>query len=301
MPSKSTLQKVGGNLASACCLLSTDAVVTLLTKSAQKVVDLIDGTCDSGHGTVRRKMAFHEQRYCTTPEHVTKTFVSEHGGKGTYEELDIDACMKKSTFPIKSEELIHKAKEIMAMEFGTKEGCDASQYLSEDFQFVAPIIGPLCKEEFLRAFGSFKVKDALPDLKDNAWFTVDPLEPNRVWFMSRSTGTHTGPLNFGAKPIEATGKEVHMPPQAQSMLFDEDGKCYTLTVGYCMDKRIGNTDGLGGMFGIVKATGNALPFPEGQRLYNPSLRFEGFEHIAKAIESMGYDPNTMKAFPETQN
>ena len=45
----------------------------------------------------------------------------------------------------------------------------ASEYLAEDFQFVAPIIGPLDKEEFLRAFGSFKIKDAVPDLKDNAW------------------------------------------------------------------------------------------------------------------------------------
>lgn len=291
-----TMQKVGGNLASACCLLSTDCVVTVLTKSAQTVVDLIDGGCGAGTNTVRRKVAFHEQRYSTAPVHETKTFVSEDG-KGTYEELDVPMCMKNSTFPIKPEELIHKAKEIMAMEFGTKEGCNASQYLAEDFQFVAPIIGPLSKEEFLRAFGGFKVKDALPDLKDNAWFTVDPLEPNRVWFMSRATGTHTGPLNFGATPIQGKGAEVRMPPQAQSMLFDKDGKCYTLTVGYCMDKRIGNTDGLGGMFGIVKATGNALPFPEGQRLYNPSLRFEGFEHIAKAVESMGYDPNTMKPLP----
>ena len=30
---------------------------------------------------------------------------------------------------------------------------------------------------------------------------VDPLEPNRVWFFSRATGTHTGPLG----PIQATG------------------------------------------------------------------------------------------------
>merc|ERR1719487_419584 len=103
-------------------------------------------------------------------------------------------------------------------------------------------------------------------------------------------------MNFGGK-LAPTGKQVKMPPQAQSMLFNENGECYTLTVGYTMDKRIGNTEGLGGMFGIVKATGNALPFPEGQRLYNPSLRFEAFERIAKAVECCGYDPNTMKKIP----
>jgi hypothetical protein len=279
-------------------LLSTDVLVTLLSKSAQKVADVIDRICDSGHNTARNKIAFHEQRYFTTPVYVTKSFFSEdlgmHTVKGTYDELDVEACLGNSTFPTKPAELINKAKEIMAMEYGTKKGCDPSQYLAEDFQFVAPIIGPLLKDGFLRAFGSFKIRDALPDIKDNAWFSVDPLEPNRVWFVSRMTATHTGPLNFGVKPLSATGKAIEMPPQAQSMLFDKEGKCYTLTVGYTMDKRIGNTNGLGGMFGIVKATGNALPFPEAQRLYNPSLRFEGMERIAKAVESLGYDPNTMK-------
>merc|ERR1712203_254049 len=161
--------------------------------------------------------------------------------------------------------------------------------LSNDFQFVAPIIGPLGKHEFLRAFGSFKVKDALPDLADNSWFQVDPLEPNRVWFFSRATGTHTGTLQFGAG-VPATGKAVRMPPQAQSMLFDEQGKCYTLTVGYAMDKRIGNTEGLGAMFAFMKGIGKPLPFPEAQRLYTPSLRFEAFERIAKTAEALGFGP-----------
>lgn len=320
--------KVTGNIASACCLLSTDVLVTLLSKSAQKVTDAIDRMCDSGHNTARKKVAWHEQRYSTTPVYFTRSFRSGEGQpnfwtqmsiafntgastkdtekessdtvKGTYDELDVEACLRNSTYPIKHDQLILKAKEIMAMDYGTKEGCDPSQYLAEDFQFVAPIIGPLSKDEFLRAFGSFKVRDAIPDGKDNAWFSVDPLEPNRVWFVSRMTATHTGPLNFGAKPLPATGKTINCPPQAQSMLFDDQGKCYTLTVGYTMDKRIGNTDGLGGMFGIVKATGNALPFPEAQRLYNPSLRFEGFERIAKAVETCGYDPNTMKPIPRVK-
>jgi hypothetical protein len=145
----------------------------------------------------------------------------------------------------------------------------------------------------LQAFGSFKVKDAFPDLQDNSWFQVDPLEPNRVWFISRATGTHTGTLNF-ARPIAPTGKQVRSPPQAQSMLFDAEGKVYTLTVGYCMDKRIGNTEGLGGVFALLKGIGQPLPFPEAQRLYNPSLRFEAFERIAKAAEALGFSPTAPK-------
>ena len=163
---------------------------------------------------------------------------------------------------------------------------------------MAPIVGPLGKREFLNAFGSFKVKEAFPDLTDNSWFQVDPLEPNRVWFFSRATGTQTGKLNFG-KPIAPTLKRVESPPQAQSMLFDEAGRVYTLTVGYCMDKRIGNTEGLGGVFGLLKGIGKPLPFPEAQRLYTPSLRYEAFERVAKVAESLGYGPTGAEAFSAT--
>ena len=106
-----------------------------------------------------------------------------------------------------------------------------------------------------------------------------------------------GKLNFG-KPIAPTHKRVESPPQAQSMLFDEDGRVYTLTVGYCMDKRIGNTEGLGGVFALLKGIGKPLPFPEAQRLYTPSLRFEAFERIAKVGESLGYGPNAVRPPPK---
>merc|ERR1712113_94127 len=97
--------------------------------------------------------------------------------------------------------------------------------------------------------------------------------------------------------IKATGKQVRCPPQAMSMLFDAEGKCYTLTVGYCMDKRIGNTEGLGAMFAFMKGVGKPLPFPEAQRLYTPSLRWEAFEHVAKAIEGLGFDPASKSRLP----
>ena len=50
-----------------------------------------------------------------------------------------------------------------------------------------------------------------------------------------------------------------------------------------MDKRIGNTEGLGGVFAFLKAIGSPLPVPEAQRLYTPSLRFEAFERVGKAV------------------
>ena len=38
-------------------------------------------------------------------------------------------------------------------------------------------------------------------------------------------------------------------------------ECTQLTVGYVMDKQLGNTGGLGGVYGILYAIGYGLPFP----------------------------------------
>ena len=54
-----------------------------------------------------------------------------------------------------------------------------------------------------------------------------------------------------------------MPPQANSLTFNEEGKVTQLTIGYVLDRRVGNTGGLGGAFGIFYGVGLALPFPEG--------------------------------------
>jgi len=271
---------VMGNVCASGILLSGDLLVSSIFWTSRCLARCVDAVCGSGENTAWRRIPWHEQRYSNPPMY------KESGM--SWGELDVDATMKASTFPLKPDVLLAKAKDILGCEFGTAPGSDDS-CLADDFQFVAPIVGPLSKSEFTAAFGSFKVRDAFSDLKDNSWFQVDPLEPNRVWFFSRASGTNDGPMNFGTK-ILATGKKLRMPPQAQSMLFNEQGKCYTLTVGYAMDKRIGNTEGLGGVFGILKAIGKPLPFPEGQRLYNPSLRYEAFERFAKAMEAFGFGP-----------
>ena len=60
-------------------------------------------------------------------------------------------------------------------------------------------------------------------------FSVDPMEPNRVWFFSRSVLKHTGDLIFGPQVIKPTGKTIVSPPQVLSMSFNEDGQCYKFT------------------------------------------------------------------------
>jgi hypothetical protein len=170
-------------------------------------------------------------------------------------EIDHEMTQAKSDFPIKADKLIERARLLIKADFGVHD----NDMLAEDFRFVAPVVGPLPKVEFLEAFGGFKIRLAIPDLKDNHFnFFVDPWEPNRVWWMAAPTGTHTGMI-----PIPATGKRIEWPPQAQSVCFHEDGRCYQLTVGYCIDKQLGNTGGLGAVFGLAYAIGFPIPSPEG--------------------------------------
>jgi hypothetical protein len=71
---------------------------------------------------------------------------------------------------------------------------------------------------------------------------------------------------------------VSLCTQASSMLFNEQGECTQLTVGYVMDKQIGNTGGLGGVFGILYAIGYGLPFPEAQP-WNKSIQYSVFNQV----------------------
>ena len=90
---------------------------------------------------------------------------------------------------------------------------------------------------------------------------MDKYEPNRVWFTTRSTATHTGTLKFGSKAYPATGKIVYSPPECLSYTFNADGKVESFTGGYVMDRRVGNTNGLGALFGILSAIGVPVPKP----------------------------------------
>lgn len=120
----------------------------------------------------------------------------------------------------------------------------------------------LSKEQYLAAVGGFKLKDAFPDLDPHPYhWRVDVYEPNRVWFTTRTTATHTGPLKFGGSTYQPTGKVVYGAPECLSYTFDANGKCTSFTGGYIMDRRVGNTQGLGALFGILAAIGGPVLKP----------------------------------------
>ena len=143
---------------------------------------------------------------------------------------------------------------IVQQQFGTKQ----PDLLSEDFQFIFPVVGPLTKTEFTGAFSSFKVEEAFTGSYNYFGFNVEPIEPNRVWFFSRGVLTHSGVLQFGAMKMKPSGKKIVGPPQVLSMSFNTEGLCYKLTGGYSVDRTVGNTGGLGGVFGLIHAIGGRM-------------------------------------------
>eukprot|EP00444_Apocalathium_aciculiferum_P010241 CAMPEP_0183386408 /NCGR_PEP_ID=MMETSP0370-20130417/2304_1 /TAXON_ID=268820 /ORGANISM="Peridinium aciculiferum, Strain PAER-2" /LENGTH=306 /DNA_ID=CAMNT_0025564709 /DNA_START=74 /DNA_END=994 /DNA_ORIENTATION=- len=189
--------------------------------------------------------------------------------------VDEDAMLAKSDFAIKPADLIIVCKEVLGRGVGVMPGGESD--LASDFEFCAPFVGPIGKAQYLQALGTFKIPDAFPDSNPNYhFFRVDPFEPERVWFQTRKTGTNTG--EFMKKP--PTGKALVFPPEAYSIRFNEQGKVKEFTVGYPMDRRVGNTGGLGGAFGYFYGVGNPLPIPE-CKPYKMSWQFGFLNWIAR--------------------
>lgn len=151
---------------------------------------------------------------------------------------------------------------------------------SDDFVFRGPVIGPLCKKDYLDTLATFGIFTAFPDISPNAFgFTVDPEEPRRVWFFVRNTGTNTGPLGLGfGISYPPSGNAAYGCVETFSLTFDAENKAKRVTVGYVADRfdEKANTGGSGAALGLMKAAGIVPPaftaanplFALGQKLGN---------------------------------
>jgi hypothetical protein len=128
--------------------------------------------------------------------------------------------------------MVQLAKGVIA----ANNGASNPDLLAPSFTFCGPLVGPIDKDAFIKAFGSFQLNTAFPDLDvDYQNFRVDPFDPFRVWVDVRATGTNTGAF----LDKEPTGKSVVTPPEAVSFTFDAEGFCTRLTAGVVMDPSLG--------------------------------------------------------------
>ncbi|KAL3823488.1 hypothetical protein ACHAXA_010248 [Cyclostephanos tholiformis] len=180
------------------------------------------------------------------------------------------------------DELIAIAKRFLVDSNGL--GGDPS-LLAENFTFEGPVVGPLTKDAFVKAIGSVDFPRAFPNWIPQFYgFHVDPLEPmaNRVWYTARGRGINEGPLPPFAP--EGSGREVVNPPQVCSITIDHDtGLITRYTIGYVVDRSVGNTGGLGGLYGILYAIGTPLPFPEA-RPWKKSWQYGVFQKIGALLQ-----------------
>merc|ERR1719428_1416626 len=187
--------------------------------------------------------------------------------------VDEEALFLASDFPIKPEDLIARAKEVLTAGIGTK---DDGACLAEGFEFCAPVVGPLPKEEYLKALGNFKLEESFDLNAQYHLFRVDPTQTNRVWFHTRTLGKHVADSTVFGK---ATNKDIINPPQCMHLDFTADGLVKEFGF-YTVDRRQGNTGGLGGAFAFFYGVGRSLPFPE-MHPYKPSKRYRLFQLIGK--------------------
>ena len=181
------------------------------------------------------------------------TSASLQSGSSLVGEVDYEALETANTFPHSAQTLIDRARTVLGPDvlLGQK---DDGACLSEKFEFVAAVVGPIGKDEYLGALANFKLEESF-DIAPNFYgFAVDPMQRNRVWFFNRQTAVHKA--NFlGADPKEdASENELTLPPQCYHIDFDEDLNMQEFGF-YTVDRRQGNTGGLGGAFAYMYGVG----------------------------------------------
>lgn len=286
-----TIVSTAGHVSCIFVLFGTNLLIGAIDKTARSLVAVI--AASTGARIEQDYRIPHAERIRTFQDnhddlivHRPNTGAAEGGKSGPNQVMDETKTLAKTVaharkeYPDFDKSILGnepKLRDLAITLICNELGGDDPSLLAEDFQFLFPVVGPLTKAQFVEAFTNFKVRDAFPTSAANFYnFNIDPLEPNRIWMLSRGAYEHLGTLCFGPTKFPATGKRVCLPPQCFSMSFDAQGKCYKLTGGYNVDRSVGDTEGLGGMFGIVHGLGlTKLPFPEG-RPWKRSLLWEAF-------------------------
>lgn len=245
-----------------------------------------DAFVPSRHHLSRR--VAHLRAEASTTENSANTYVTTDEDEEILSlPMFIDESEKLNNRPASTrspEEMVLIAKRFLASSGGL--GGDP-ELLSPSFTFEGPVVGPLGKQEFVEAIGSVDFKAAFPDFQSEFYgFHVDPFEGDRVWYTARGFGKNTGPLLPFVPENSGTGKSVVNPPQVCSITIDHStGLITKYTIGYVVDRTVGNTGGLGGLYGILYALGRPLPFPEANP-WKISIQYDLFQKIGGLLQKL---------------
>ncbi|CAK8990117.1 unnamed protein product [Durusdinium trenchii] len=118
---------------------------------------------------------------------------------------------------------------------------------------------------------------AMPSISSN--LSLMPLHSSTT--SGRALPGSDAELVFG----EPTGLQFENPPQACSLTFNDKGQVTKFTIGYVMDRMVGNTGGMGGFFGVLWRIGKGFPFSEGQP-YAPSTGYWLFAQVNRLFAQL---------------
>ena len=163
---------------------------------------------------------------------------------------------------------------------GSLNTLDSSNILAEDFVFRSPMIGPLNKWDFIESLDYFRIYEAFPDINPNCYgFAVDPLEPLKVRFFVKATGTYQKPLggflgSTAAKLSPPDGRQYMGSTEAWSITFNDFDRMQvkSLTAGYVVDRseqerRLSTTKGKTLVHGMLSTIGLDLPEGVSMKIY----------------------------------
>lgn len=190
--------------------------------------------------------------------------------------MDTEKAFAESTFPIKPDDLLVRAREVMSEEINLGMN-DGGECLAEDFEFAAAVVGPIGKSETLKALETFKLQDNFDITPNTFGLTVSPVQPNRVYYFTQQTATQVKDF-MGAK-VEDAKEGLVLPPQCHHIDFNEEGQIKEFGF-YTVDRQYGNTGGLGGAFAYFYGVGKPIPIPECQP-YKPSKRLRFLTIVGK--------------------
>jgi hypothetical protein len=193
-----------------------------------------------------------------------------------YGDINEKAYLSRSTFPIKPDTLVALAKDaVFTRGLGMN---DNGKCIADDFVFRGAHV-ETTRADFLRALQSFNLGESFRVKQQFFGWIVDPIQPNRVWFMNRQEAEQIKEF-YGAM----LGQKLILPPECLHVDFNEYGQVKEFGF-YTVDRAQGNTGGLGGAFGYFYGVGKPLPFPEA-RPYKMSKRRRLFEFVGKVLSKI---------------
>ena len=256
------------------------AVDTQLNAAAAAVAITTSKAAEKDLKLTRQIIRDHQKRSKTVS---TDQFIQQMEQQSLdQKKQDEEVAAKAAFFDNKSSELIAQTKKLFDPEIMLGLG-DNGECLAENFQFCAAVVGPIGKQPFLDALGGFKLEDSF-DIETNRFgFTVSPIQPNRVYFLTSNTAQMKSDFMGVSKENAKNKGNLILPPECHHADFDEEMKL-TEYGFYTVDRQYGNTGGLGGAFGFFYGVGKGLPFREAMP-FKKSFRYSFITWLGNIMSS----------------